>query len=42
MKKRESRLLYKTVNQNGIIYALEDFNYETLQFREYEMSWKCG
>ena len=38
MKKRESRLLYKTVNQNGIIYALEDFNYKTLQFREYEMS----
>jgi len=38
MKKRESRLLYKTVNQNGIVYALEDFNYKTLQFREYEMS----
>ena len=36
MKKRENRLLYKTVNQNGIIYALEDFNYETLQFRGYK------
>jgi len=36
MKKRESRLLYKTVNQNGIVYALEDFNYVTLQFRGYK------
>ena len=38
MKKKECRLLYKTVNENSIFYALEDFNYKTLRFRELEIS----
>jgi uncharacterized protein YktA (UPF0223 family) len=38
MKKKECRLLYKTVNENSIFYALEDFNYKTLRFQELEIS----
>ena len=38
MKKKECRLIYKTVNENSIFYALEDFNYKTLKFQDLEIS----
>ena len=38
MKKKECRLIYKTINENSIFFALEDFNYKVLRSKELEIS----
>ena len=38
IKKIEWKFLYKSITENTIFYALEDFDYETLKFRETEIT----